>query len=153
MLRRLFVGVALIAAFASMSLLGRQPVAVQASPANQQGSVYFTDHSDDGPENAQVGFGKNEGVVWAIIDTGGRGPGAHLSYILRLNGDDYKWGDIKTGSSTPGQFSLALSNKDSKSKGLPGGAYQLLVYDGDVEIARGGFGVNGGKGSDNDNDH
>ena len=30
---------------------------------------------------------------------------------------------------------------------------ELLIYDGDTEIARAGFGVKGGRGSDNDNDH
>src|SRR5215217_567473 len=153
MLRRLFVGVALLVAFASLGSFARQPDAVQASPANQSGWVVFVDHSDDGPDQAQVEFNRGEGVIWAVVDTGA-GPGANLSYILRLKGDDYKWGKIDTGKSgAPGQFSFALFNKDGKDKGIPGGAYQLLVYDGDREVARGGFGVKGGKGSDNDNDH
>ena len=148
MLRRLFLGVALIAAFASLGSFARQPAAVEASPANQSASITFADHSDRSGEDIE--FRKGEGAVWAFVDYPAGGSGNHLSYILRLNGDDYKWGDIKCGSSC-GSFSFRLSSKDNGN--IPGGAYALYIYDGDTEIAHGGFGVKGGKGSDNDNDH
>jgi len=149
MLRRLFVGVALIAAFASMSSLVRQPMAVEAAPAAQGGgSVHFADHEDGSGEDIE--FRRGEGAVWAFVDYSAGNSGSNLSYILRLNGDDYKWGKLRCGSNCS-SFSFRLSSKDNGS--IPGGAYQVLVYDGDTEIARGGFGVKGGKGSDNDNDH
>lgn len=149
MLRRLFVGVAVIALFASMSLWGRQPAAVQAAPGNDSAaSISFADHSDGSGETLY--FQRGEGAVYAMIDYPGGGSGSKLSYIMRLNGDDYKWGDIKCGSSCS-SFALRLTGKDGKN--IPGGAYLVLIYDGDTEIARGGFGVRGGRGSDNDNDH
>ena len=152
MLRRLFVGVALIAAFASLGSFTRQPAAVEASPANQAASVTFSDHSDGSGE--VIYFGRGENVVWAQLDYPGANSGSNLSYILRLNGWDYKWGKLSCGSKcNGGQIAFPLFNKDSKGKGIPGGAYALYFYDGDTEIARGGFGVKGGKGSDNDNDH
>jgi len=148
MLRRLFVGVALIAAFASLSSFSRPPEAAQASPAYQTISVTIVDHKNDGADQAQVEFNKGEGKVWALLE--GVPAGANLSYILRLNGWDYKWGKLdccKSGGST----AFAVFSKDNGS--IPGGAYQLLIYDGDKELGRTGFGVKGGKGSDNDNDH
>ena len=148
MLRRLFLGLALIGAFASLGSFTRQPAVVQASPANQLATISFADHGDGSGE--VIYFRRGEGAVYANVDYPGGGSGSHLSYILRLNGDDYKWGDIKCGSNC-GSFALRLTSKDNG--GIPGGAYLLLVYDGDTEIARAGFGVKGGKGSDNDNDH
>jgi hypothetical protein len=150
MLRRLIVGVAVIAAFASMSLVGRLPASVLASPANQTASLSFADHSDGSGE--QIDFRKGEGKVWALLDYPYGNSGSNLSFILRLNGDDYSWGKIKCGSSCS-SIAIPLENKDHSNAGIPGGAYQMFVYDGDTEIARAGFGVKGGKGSDNDNDH
>jgi len=149
MLRRLFVGVALIAVFASLSLWGRQPApVVEASPANQSVSLFFSDQKDGGE---QVEYNRGEGVVWAHLD--GVPTGANLSYILRLNGWDYKWGKLDCCKNGGGPVEFPVFNKDGKGKGIPGGSYELYVYDGDKELARGGFGVKGGKGSDNDNDH
>ena len=148
MLRRLFVGVALIAAFASLGSFSRGPAAVQASPAYQGVTLVIVDHKNDGRDQADVEFQSGEGRVWALLD--GVPSGAILSYILRLNGDDYKWGKLDCCKSG-GSAEFALTSKDNGA--IPGGAYLLLVYDGDKEIARTGFGVKGGRGSDNDNDH
>ena len=148
MLRRLFVGVAILAAFASLGSFARQPEAVQASPANQSVSLFFSDQSGSGE---QVEYNRGENVIWAHLD--GVPTGANLSYILRLNGDDYKWGKLDCCKNGGGSVEFPVFNKDGKGKGIPGGAYALYVYDGDKELAHGGFGVKGGKGSDNDNDH
>jgi hypothetical protein len=149
MLRRLLVGVVVIATFASLGSFSRTPNAVQASPANQSISLTIVDHKDDGTDEARVEFGKGEGKVWALMD--GVPAGANLSYILRLNGWDYKWGKLGCCKDGGGSFAFPVFRKDGVS--IPGGAYELLVYDGDMELGRTGFGVNGGKGSDNDNDH
>jgi len=114
MLRRLFVGVALIAAFASMSLLGQRPATVQASPSNQSASLFFSDQKDGGE---QVEFNKGEGVVWAHLD--GVQTGANLSYILRLNGWDYKWGKLDCCKNGGGPVEFPVFNKDGKGKGIP----------------------------------
>jgi len=153
MFRRLFVGVALIVAFASLGSFSRTPQAAQASPFNQSATIVFADDvSKDGEVvGERVEFGRNKHVVWAVVD--GVAPGANLSYILRLNGSDYKWGDLNCCKNSGGQIAFPLARNGNRDKPIPGGAYTLLVYDGDKEIARGGFGVNGGKGSDNDNDH
>jgi hypothetical protein len=149
MLRRFFVGAALIALFASLSFGGRHPAAVEAAPVNESAaSISFADHEDGSGETIE--FRRGEGAIYAMVDYPSGGSGSHLSYILRLNGDDYKWGDLKCGS-TCSSFTFRIDSKDNGS--IPGGAYEVLVYDGDTEIARGGFGVKGGKGSDNDNDH
>jgi hypothetical protein len=150
MFRRLFVGVALIAAFASLGSFSRAPVVVEASPLNQSFSLTIVDHQDDGTDEARTEFGRGEGRVWALMD--GVPSGANLSYILRLNGWDYKWGKLgccKSGGG--GSLAFPVFSKDGGS--IPGGAYVLLVYDGDTELGRTGFGIKGGKGSDNDNDH
>jgi hypothetical protein len=149
MFRRLVVAVALIAAFAALGSFTRAPEAVQASPANQSISLTIVDHKSDGTDEAKAEFSKHEGKVWAIVD--GAPVGANLSYILRLNGWDYKWGKLDCCKSGGGSFAFAVFSKDNGS--IPGGAYELLVYDGDTELGRTGFGVKGGKGSDNDNDH
>jgi hypothetical protein len=111
MLRRLFIGVALIAAFASLGSFARQPHAVEASPVNQSaGSISFADH-EDGSGNT-VEFRRGEGAVWAFVEYPGGGNGSNLSYIMRLNGDDYKWGDLKCGSNCS-SFAFRLSSKDN----------------------------------------
>jgi hypothetical protein len=148
MIPRLLLCAALIVAFASLSAVGRSPAAVQAAPASQGVSLVVVDHKDDGTDEVKVEFQKGEDRVWALLD--GVPAGARLSYILRLNGWDYKWGKLNC-CKDGGSLAFAITSKDNGS--IPGGAYLLLVYDGDTEIARTGFGVRGGKGSDNDNDH
>ncbi|MFN8637321.1 MAG: hypothetical protein U0893_26015 [Chloroflexota bacterium] len=148
MLRRLLLCAALIVAFASLGSFTRTPATVEAAPANQSVTIYVTDHQDAGSDQAQVEFQRGEGRVWAHVE--GIPAGANLSYILRLNGDDYKWGKLDCCKSG-GTAIFAITSKDDGS--IPGGAYLLLVYDGDKELGRTGFGVKGGKGSDNDNDH
>ena len=149
MLRRLFVGVALVAVVAYLGSFTRAPAAVEAAPANQSVSLVIVDHKGDGTDQAQVEFQKGEGKVWALLD--GVPAGANLSYILRLNGDDYKWGKLDCCKNGGGSLAFALDSKDNGA--IPGGAYELFVYDGNKELARTGFGVKGGRGSDNDNDH
>lgn len=150
MLRRLFLGLALIGAFASLGSFTRQPAVVEASPAAQAATITFADHEDG--SGVKPEFRRGEGAVWAFVEYPGGGSGSKLSYIMRLNGWDYKWGDLKCGN-TCSSFAFRLTRKDGDSDGIPGGAYQVLIYDGDTEIARGGFGIKGGRGSDNDNDH
>lgn len=149
MLRRLFLCAALIAVFASLGSFTRVPASVEAAPASQGVSLFISDHQDAGSDQAQVEFQKGEGRVWAHLE--GVPSGANLSYILRLNGWDYKWGKLDCCKSGGGSIAFALTSKDNG--GIPGGAYTLLVYDGDKELVQTGFGIKGGKGSDNDNDH
>src|SRR5881398_1605478 len=93
MLGRLFVGVGLVALFASLSLVGHLPGSVLVSPANQSASLRFAhDVTSNGEVLGEgVDFGREKHTVWAILDYPSASPGANLSYILRLNGDDYKW--------------------------------------------------------------
>jgi hypothetical protein len=148
MIRRLLVGAVALAAFASLGPLAPAPQPVQASPANQEVSLYFANHVTSSGEviGEAVDFSGGSNDIWAIVDAGGYG-GSKLTYRLTLNGWDYRWGSLGCCKGS-GDSSLAF-----RLHNLPGGAYTMYVYDGDKEIARGGFGVRGSRGSDNDNDH
>jgi hypothetical protein len=148
MIRRLLVGAVLVAAFATLSPLTPTPQPAQASPATQDATLYFANHVSSSGEiiGEAVEFSRGADNIWAIMDASGFA-GSKLTYRLTLNGDDYRWGSLgccRDGGGSSVAFRL---------HNLPGGAYIMYVYNGDTEIARAGFGVRGGRGSDNDNDH
>ena len=66
MLRRLFLGLALIGAFASLGSFTRHPAVVEASPANQLATISFADHGDGSGE--EIYFRRGEGAVYANVE-------------------------------------------------------------------------------------
>jgi hypothetical protein len=155
MLRRPLLAAAPIGACAALGSATQAPAPAEASPAYANVAVSFAaDVTKDGEALGEgIELSSNEHVVWAVLSFDGLGPGTKLTDILRLNGWDYKWGDTGCCKGiSSGTVAFPLSRRDGGGT-IPGGAYALYIYDGDTEVARGGFGVRGGKGSDNDNDH
>ena len=162
MLRRLVVGAAIVAAVAGLApAVQHQPVA-SASPANEITNVQFAYTVTPGAEivfQAQNDyFSRDTHIVWAVVDFTNFAPGTKLNYVLRLNGWDYKHGDFACcGTLTQGRLAYPLYRRDDPGRTIPGGEYQLLIFDGDKLVGQGNFGVRGGRGSDNEdpesNDH
>ncbi len=152
MFRRLLVGAVIVMAIAGAYPAWQADEAVEAAPANVVGPISFGTGVNDQAmvTGERIEFDRDSGTVWASFEFAGLGPGTNLSYILRLGDDDYAWGPISFGSASSGRMAIPL-RKPSGGDDLPGGAYKLFIYEGSVEVARGGFGVKGGRGADNGN--
>ncbi|MCC6178528.1 MAG: hypothetical protein IT305_24760 [Chloroflexi bacterium] len=152
MFRRLLVGVALVAGIAALGPALQSAAPAEASPANAINSLVFAPQvtTEGVPVGERIEFSRDTHIVWAVVNFNGLANGTQLTYILRLNGWDYSWGSMACCDGvTNGRLAFPLHNKDTTDEVIPGGAYTLYIYNGDTEVARGGFGVNGGRGSDN----
>jgi hypothetical protein len=74
-----------------------------------------------------------------------------MSYLVRANGEDWRWGDLDCCEGATGQFAFPLERDSGKDLG--GAAYDAYVYANNAEVAHGGFGVKGRGGFDHDNDN
>ena len=155
MLRRLIVGAAIVAAVAGLApAVQPQPVA-SASPANDVINVEFAYTVTPGAEIVYKAdsdyFSRDTNVIWAVVDFVNFAPGTKLNYILRLNGWDYKNGNFACCADlTQGRLAFPLYRRDDPGRDIPGGDYDLLIFDGDKLVGQGSFGVRGGRGSDNE---
>ena len=70
-------------------------------------------------------------------------------YLVRANGEDYKFGKLNCCDSRNGRFAFPFTKRGDGGD-LPGAAYDVRIYANGAEIAHGGFGVNGRGGLDND---
>ena len=157
MLRRLVVGAALLAAVAGLPALQQQPVA-SASPANLSANLQFAYTVTPGAEIVYQAendyFSRDTRLVWAILDFSDLPPGAKLTYILRANNGDYQYGTLPCCENlTNGRLAFPITRRDDYDRTVPGARYEMFVYHSDQQIAYGTFGVRGGRGLDNDNDH
>ncbi|MDP8925023.1 MAG: hypothetical protein M3O34_19420 [Chloroflexota bacterium] len=155
MLRRLILGAAIVAAFAGLSPAVQQPPTAAASPANQLTTVQFASTVTPGGESVlQAGsnyFSSDTHIVWAVVNFAGLAPGTKLTYVLRLNGGDYTYGDFADlGNRTSGRVAFPLHRRDDPDEEIPGGNYDLFIYAGDQPVGHGTFGVRGDRGSDNE---
>lgn len=107
--------------------------------------------SDARPIGQDVEFGGGNNVVWASFNYREHDKNATFSYLLRANGDDYKWGKLDCCSNGSGRAAFPLTKKNGNGD-LPGAAYEVRLYVNGAEVAVGGFGVKGRGGLDND-DH
>jgi hypothetical protein len=162
MLRRLLVGAAIVAAVAGVAPVAQESATVAASPASQVTNIQFAYTVTPGAEIVYKAesdyFSRETHIVWAVMDFSGFAPGTKLTYLLRLNGWDYKYGDFACCRDlTSGRLAYPLFRRDDPGRTIPGGDYDLYVFDGDKLVGQGSFGVRGGRGSDNEdpesNDH
>ena len=155
MLRRLIVGAAIVAAVAGLAPSVRQQPVASASPANQIINVEFAYTVTPGAEIVYKAesdyFSRDTNIIWAVVDFVNFAPGTKLTYVLRLNGWDYKYGDFACCANlTQGRLAFPLYRRDDPGDDIPGGDYDLLIFDGDKLVGQGSFGVRGGRGSDNE---
>jgi hypothetical protein len=150
MFRRLLVGAVIVAAIAGVNSPWQADRTVEAAPANVIGSISFGTGVDDQAQVTGEGveFSSDPGTIWASFPFSGVGSGTQWTYVLRLNGTDFAWGDINCcGSTTSGRMAIPLVQPSNGAE-LPGGAYRLYIYEGSQEVGNGGFGVRGDDGAD-----
>lgn len=156
-LRLLLVGSVLgVMVFMAAPLTGNeaafQAATAAAAPANTYtNGIQFSTGvgSDARPNNPKTEFDGSTHSVWASFEFFDHTPGAKLTYLVRANGEDYKWGDLDCCSSSSGRFAFPITKKNGNGD-LPGAAYEVRIFTNNAEIAVGGFGVNGRGGLDND---
>jgi len=145
MIARIAAVIALLVAVAGL----RTP-SVAAAPADASSNgIDFSSSVSSGnqPSDPRVEFGGNTHTVWASFGLHDADQNAKVSYLVRANGEDYKWG--KLDASGNGRHAFPIT-KRSGSGNLPGAAYDVRVYVNDAEVAHGGFGVKGRGGLDHD---
>jgi hypothetical protein len=129
----------------------RPPTAAAAPADSWSNGIQFSTRvsSDAQPVNPRVEFGSGTDTVWASFELHDHDPRARVSYLVRANGEDYKFGKLDCCDSSNGRFAFPIT-KRSGGGDLPGASYDVRVYVNDAEVAQGGFGVNGRGGLDND---
>ncbi len=152
MIRRLLVGAVIVAVIAGFAPTPQEQTLLAAPNNVTVAQIRFA--RDATPDGAPIGeaiefFDDNNGV-WAIVDFAEGSSGARLSYVLRLNGEDYTFGNIECcGGLGSGRFAFQLRRPNGNE--LPGGSFRLFLYEGFTEIGQAGFGIRGGQGADNGN--
>ena len=152
MFRRLLACALIVVAVAGLTATLREPALVTAAPGNALNTIRFAEGVTQNlqPIGERIYFDSEVDVVWAVVDFSGIPPGTQLTYILRLNNFDYRFGDLNCcGNLASGRFAFPLQGRGGDE--LPGGAYRFYVYQGDQEIGQAGFGVRGDSGADNGN--
>jgi hypothetical protein len=156
-IRRALLAAAILLGITATAPFGSREV-LFAAPAGGVDQLWFATglNSDGSIPDARIEFGKEDAEVWAIFDFSNVPPGAKMSFLLRVGNahskEDYSWGDINCcrGYSS-GRFGFPLPRRNGNFTDLPGGAYELVIFEGGKEVAKGGFGVKGKKGLDNGN--
>lgn len=126
------------------------PTATAAGPVGAQLSdLAFSESVDDRarPRDPRVEFDSSTDEVWVSFEYRDF-HGGQVSFLARANGEDWAWGDLDCCDGERGRYAFPLRRRSGKDLG--GAAYEVLVYIGDEEQARGGFGVRGARGFDSD---
>jgi hypothetical protein len=105
--------------------------------------------SDARPIDVRTEFSGGTNVVWASFDYRDHDKNAKVTYLLRANGEDYKWGTLDCCGSGSGRAAFPITKRGSGGD-LPGAAYEVRLFVNSAEVAVGGFGVKGRGGLDND---
>ena len=87
--------------------------------------------------------------VWVSFGYSNHDPNARVSYLVRANGEDFRWGDLDCCGGRQGRYAFPIERRSGRELG--GAAYEVRIYVGDVEVAQGGYGVRGREGFDSDN--
>jgi hypothetical protein len=158
MLRRLFVGAAIVAVVAGLAPAGQNQPVASASPANVTANLQFaytvTPDAQIVYQAESDYFSRETHLVWAVLDFYDLAPGTRLTYVLRANDGDYRSGRLPCCDNlTTGRLAFPITRRNDSDRTVPGARYEMFVYAGDQQIAEGSFGVRGGRGLDNDNDH
>ena len=126
--------------------------ATLAAPADTTSSgIEFSKHVDSNgrADEPRTEFGGGTHTVWASFEFRDHDRNSTVSYLVRANGEDYKYGRLDCCSAGQGRYAFPITKRNGNGD-LPGAAYDVRIYVNDVEVAHGGFGVNGRGGLDND---
>jgi hypothetical protein len=108
------------------------------------------------PAGSRIEFPRDNDGVWVSLDYANVPAGSKLTRVVRFNGDDYNWDGNQFGhldccqDGGSGRFAFRVKRLDGDDGWLPGGAYDVRLYMNGSEVAHGGFGVNGARGSGKD---
>jgi hypothetical protein len=145
--------------------MGFRPLTAQAAtlaaPAETSSSgLQFSKNVDSNGRaiDPRTEFGGGTDRVWASFEFRDHDRNATVSYLVRANGEDYKYGRLDCCDAGQGRYAFPIQKRNGNGE-LPGAAYDVRLYVNNVEVAHGGFGVNGrggldsdGQDYDNDND-
>ena len=95
-------------------------------------------------------FPTNIVTAWAAFDYEGYTSGTRLNALVRANGRDFKTIDLACCPSSGGNLSFPIARDSGRVLG--GAAWEVIVFAGDTEVTRGGFGVRGTRGFEDDDD-
>ncbi len=126
--------------------------ATLAAPAETSSSGLQFSTSVDANARAidpRTEFGGSTDRVWASFEFRDHDRNATVSYLVRANGEDYKYGRLDCCDAGNGRYAFAIEKRNGNGD-LPGAAYDVRLYVNSVEVAYGGFGVSGRGGLDND---
>ena len=87
--------------------------------------------------------------VWVSFGYANHDPNVKVSYLVRANGEDFRWGDLDCCGGREGRYAFPIERRSGRELG--GAAYDVRIFMGDAEVAHGGFGVRGREGFDSDN--
>lgn len=125
-------------------------IASAAPAAASSGGIEFSTsvNANARAANPRVEFSGGTHTVWASFQLRDHDRGAKVSYLVRANGEDYRYGDLDCCKAGNGWYAFPIQKRNGGE--LPGAAYDVRVYVNNVEVAHGGFGVTGRGGLDND---
>jgi hypothetical protein len=98
----------------------------------------------------ETDFPTNIVTVWATFDFEGYTSATHLNAVVRANRRDFKTIDLACCPSASGSVSFPIARDSGRVLG--GAAWEVIVYVGDTEVTRGGFGVRGTRGFEDDDE-
>jgi hypothetical protein len=129
-----------------------RPTEVSAAPASTTVNGLDFSHgitSEAQPVDPAVEYHSGEDKVWVSFGYSNHDPNTEVTYLVRANGEDYRWGRLDCCSNSSGRFAFPVERKNGGE--LAGASYDVFVYVNGAQVAEGGFGVKGKQGLDNGN--
>lgn len=143
-------GMAFAGAGGALATSGPRADIVAAPAAVDISGLTFSEAVNDRAEpiNPLVEFRSGIDRVWVSFDYRNNDPGTRLTFVAQANGMDFRDGVLECCANRDGRFAFALQRRRGD---LGGAAYEVIIYSGNSELTRGGFGVRGVERFDNDN--
>ena len=152
MVLRTIVGLLTLAAALTASPATAGAPAASVAMAVTAGTVSFSRGLTEVGQQTlpEIDFPTNIVTVWAAFDYEGYTSGTRLNALVPANGRDFKTIDLTCCPSASGSFSFPIARDSGRVLG--GAAWEVIVFAGDTEVTRGGFGVRGTRGFEDDDD-
>jgi hypothetical protein len=106
------------------------------------------------PQGTSIYFPESNNGVFVTFEFRDLPPGTKLSRIVRVNQQDYNYDNPVFGelqccpAGGSGRYAFLIVKPSGERDELPGGAYEVAIYSGGLEVARSGFGIRGEGGDD-----
>jgi hypothetical protein len=154
--RLLFVALIGLLSLVVVSISSSLIQTVSAAP--QVGPLRFSEAVNERlePQGESIYFSSSNNGVYVTFDFRDLPRGTQLHRIVRWEDSDYNYDSPVFGylnccpNGGSGRYGFLIVRRSGERDELPGGAYQVVIYNGGQEIARGGFGIRGEGGGDYD---